>query len=80
MNPDISIIEVGADNDYGYPHAEVLERLQNVSTVYRTDHHGTITVTTDGLTYTVITERPLSDQNSIRNESLSLFPVIKAGK
>jgi len=80
VNPDISIIEVGADNDYGYPHAEVLERLQNVSTVYRTDHHGTITVTTDGLTYTVITERPLSDQNSIKNASSSLFPVIKAGK
>ena len=80
VNPEISIIEVGGDNDYGYPHSEVLERLQNVSTVYRTDHHGTITVTTDGLTYTVTTERSPSDQNSIKNESSSLFPVIKAGK
>ena len=80
VTPAISIIEVGADNDYGYPHEEVLERLQNVSTVYRTDHHGTVTVTTDGLTYTVITERTPPDQNSVKNGASSLFPVIKAGE
>ncbi|MGB3908736.1 MAG: MBL fold metallo-hydrolase [Methanomethylovorans sp.] len=76
VKPTISIIEVGADNDYGYPHAEVLERLKKVSTVYRTDHHGTITITTDGLTYTVITERTPMGQNNLKNGTSSL-PVIK---
>jgi len=57
VSPEISIIEVGADNDYGHPHAETLQRLLSVSTVYRTDDHGTITITTDGSTYTVTTKK-----------------------
>ncbi|AGB50315.1 putative hydrolase (metallo-beta-lactamase superfamily) [Methanomethylovorans hollandica DSM 15978] len=77
VSPGISIISVGTDNDYGYPHAEILERLQNVSTIYRTDHHGTITVTTDGLTWEVITERNPTDQDSMKDGTSSHFPVIK---
>ncbi len=57
VSPEISIIEVGADNDYGHPHAETLQRLLSISTVYRTDDHGTITITTDGSTYTVTTKK-----------------------
>ncbi|MGB9941246.1 MBL fold metallo-hydrolase [Methanosarcina sp.] len=57
VSPEVSIIEVGAGNDYGHPHAEVLERLEKASTVYRTDLDGTITVTTDGSIYTVTTEK-----------------------
>ncbi len=57
VSPEVSIIEVGAGNDYGHPHEEVLDRLQQASTVYRTDLDGTITVTTDGSTYTVTTEK-----------------------
>ena len=42
--PDVAIISVGADNSYGHPTGEVLERLKNAGcTVYRTDLHGTIT-------------------------------------
>lgn len=77
VSPEISIIEVGADNDYGHPQTEILERLQNVSTIYRTDLHGTITVTTDGFGYTVITERTPPEQNNTMNTSS--FPTIKAG-
>lgn len=65
VSPEISIIEVGADNDYGHPHTEILQRLQSVSTVYRTDHHGTISITTDGSTYTVTTEKIAAGKNSI---------------
>jgi competence protein ComEC len=57
VSPEVSVIEVGAGNDYGHPHAEILERLQKASKVYRTDLDGTVTVTTDGSTYTVTTEK-----------------------
>jgi beta-lactamase superfamily II metal-dependent hydrolase len=57
VSPEVSVIEVGAGNDYGHPHAETLERLQKASKIYRTDLDGTITVTTDGSTYTVTTEK-----------------------
>ncbi|WP_321419941.1 lamin tail domain-containing protein [uncultured Methanomethylovorans sp.] len=64
VSPEISIIEVGADNEYGHPHAETLQRLLSVSTVYRTDDHGTITVTTDGSTYTVTTKKTAPSKTS----------------
>jgi len=57
VSPDVSIIEVGADNTYGHPHTETLNRLQRASKVYRTDMDGTITVTTDGSSYSISTEK-----------------------
>lgn len=67
VSPEVSVIEVGAGNDYGHPHAEILEKLQKASKVYRTDLDGTITVTTDGSTYTVTTEK--TGTISSRNEA-----------
>ena len=67
VSPEVSVIEVGAGNDYGHPHAEILERLQKASKVYRTDLDGTITITTDGSTYTVTTEK--TGAISSRNEA-----------
>jgi hypothetical protein len=57
VSPEISVIEVGAGNDYGHPNAEVLRRLESVSRVYRTDLDGTVVITTDGSIYTVSTEK-----------------------
>jgi len=57
VSPSVSVIEVGAENDYGHPHDGALETLQKVSKVYRTDIDGTITITTDGSTYSVVTEK-----------------------
>lgn len=57
VNPLVSVIEVGAGNDYGHPHTETLERLQKTSKVYRTDLDGTVTITTDGSTYSVTTQK-----------------------
>lgn len=75
VNPDITIIEAGSDNEDGTPHSEILQRLQNTSAVYRTDLYGNITVTTDGLTYTVTTEKdPEKDSKSNRTVS---YPTIK---
>jgi len=58
VQPKVAIISVGAGNSYGHPTAATLQRLANVgATVYRTDLSGTVTVTTDGATYSVATER-----------------------
>ncbi|MCO5381214.1 MAG: lamin tail domain-containing protein [Methanosarcina barkeri] len=67
VSPEVSVIEVGAGNDYGHPHTEVLERLQKVSKVYRTDLDGTITITTDGSTYSVTTQKnePREEDRSV---------------
>lgn len=70
VSPDVSIIEVGAGNDYGHPHAEILERLQKASRVYRTDLDGSIIVTTDGSTYTVMTEKT-GTISSVSSSSIS---------
>ncbi len=47
--PQLAVIQVGADNRFGHPAPEVLERLAvaNVQ-VQRTDQHGTIEIVSDG--------------------------------
>jgi competence protein ComEC len=58
--PDISIIEVGRDNYYGYPTQKTLTALRDAgSEIYRTDTNGNITITTDGLNYSVSTEKDI---------------------
>lgn len=54
VSPAISVIEVGAGNDYGHPHEEAVERLEATgSRIYRTDLDGTVIVATDGRALTV---------------------------
>ena len=46
ISPEIGIISCGLDNDYGHPHEEVIERLENAQIeYYRTDELGTIILT-----------------------------------
>ena len=49
VSPKIAIIMVGAENSYGHPHKEILNRLnaRNIK-IYRTDTDGTILITSDG--------------------------------
>lgn len=43
--PDIVVISVGAENHYGHPTQEVLDRLKKIdTTVYRTDQNSTVTI------------------------------------
>lgn len=57
INPKITVISCGKNNDYGHPHKEVLKALKTVgSSVYRTDKDKTVVVTSDGSTLTVSTD------------------------
>ena len=47
VDPEIAVISVGADNPFGHPSTEVVERLDEVK-VYRTDENGTVEFITGG--------------------------------
>lgn len=49
VNPDLCVIEVGADNKFGHPHQDALDRLQkNNCLIKETKDLGTIRVFSDG--------------------------------
>ncbi|ABN06565.1 beta-lactamase domain protein [Methanocorpusculum labreanum Z] len=57
VSPNVIVMSVGADNDYGHPHLETLTRFaQYTENIYRTDLDGDVIITTDGSEYSVITE------------------------
>jgi len=75
VSPEGSIIQVGADNSYGHPTQQILSNLRAVgSEVYRTDTSGNIVVTTDGISYTVTTERPAVGSVTTSGEISSVSP------
>ena len=58
--PQAAIVSVGAGNPYGHPSPAVMERLAahlDASRIFRTDQHGDITITTDGQTLQIETQR-----------------------
>mgnify|MGYP005792101169 FL=1 len=58
MQPQISVISVGKDNDYGHPNSETIQKLEKIgSTIYRTDENGTIEIISDGTELNVITSK-----------------------
>lgn len=58
VSPTVAVIPVGLDNPYGHPHDEVMQRLRfRGITIYRTDLDGTVEMISDGVQYTVTTDR-----------------------
>lgn len=58
VKPRTAVISVGADNTYGHPDSSILFELQNKGVeTHRTDLEGSITITTNGKTYDVITSK-----------------------
>jgi competence protein ComEC len=49
VNPRVAIISVGANNTYGHPTAEVLQKISKFGiTTFRTDRDGDVVVLSDG--------------------------------
>src|SRR5262245_64929525 len=52
--PEAAVISVGAENKYGHPAQQTLDRLRKAGVkVYRTDLNGDIAIVTDGNTYEI---------------------------
>lgn len=52
VDPELAVIQVGADNRYGHPAEEVLDRLsERMITILRNDLDGDIKIISNGLTY-----------------------------
>ena len=52
VSPRVAVISAGEGNRFGHPHAETLQRLESLHSapaILRTDLHGTVTLTTDGV-------------------------------
>lgn len=59
-SPTYVIISCGADNSYGHPHTEAMDRFENEvekDDIYRTDLQGDIVLVTDGENITFTTEK-----------------------
>ena len=56
VKPQVAVISVGADNPFGHPSPEVVDRL-SATHLYRTDQQGTIELITDGKRLWVKTEK-----------------------
>ncbi|MDC0709714.1 ComEC/Rec2 family competence protein [Stigmatella sp. ncwal1] len=58
VNPQAAVISCGANNEYGHPNPETLERLESVrARTFRTDQHGEVKAVSDGTTVTFQTGR-----------------------
>jgi competence protein ComEC len=58
VRPEIAIYSAGQGNQFGHPHPEPMGLLASLNIlVYGTDVHGTIVVSTDGVSYQVLTQR-----------------------
>jgi len=66
VNPELAVISVGADNRFGHPSPQVLERLEDLvggEHILRTDEQGVIEVVTDGERIWIKTEGSILSAN-----------------
>lgn len=80
VSPSYAIISVGANNTYGHPEEAVLRRLADLGTqVYRTDEVGTITVSSDGTTIKISTEKNKPQETDTKVDTIAESTVSYIG-
>lgn len=58
ISPQVIVISVGLYNKFGHPVPSTIEKFKNRNyKIYRTDQDGNIDIITDGITYTIKTEK-----------------------
>lgn len=64
VSPQVAVISCGEGNEYYHPHLKTLERLREcgIKQLYRTDLNGAVTVTSDGVSFQVLTEKVVSEE------------------
>ena len=78
INPKYAVISVGADNSYGHPTENTLNRLKNNNIeTYRTDLNGTIIVSSDGKTIKITTSKTVSQKPVKKTNTTQQKPVTK---
>lgn len=54
VRPEVAVISVGQGNAYGHPARSTISKLKAAGAkVYRTDHNGSVTITSDGIEFQV---------------------------
>lgn len=56
LSPELAVISVGADNDFGHPHPSVLQRLEERQIPARRSDAGTILIRSDGHSFELAQE------------------------
>jgi competence protein ComEC len=77
VRPAVAVYSAGVNNQYGHPNSGTISRLTAIgATIYGTDQYGTITVTTDGTSFKVLT----AQGNDVVRVSATLqpFPTLSA--
>ncbi|MEW6230763.1 MAG: DNA internalization-related competence protein ComEC/Rec2 [Chloroflexota bacterium] len=52
VSPEVAILSLGKENQFGFPATSCLRKLEGIK-VFRTDLHGNVEVTTDGRSYSI---------------------------
>lgn len=70
VDPDAVIISCGWQNRFGFPHPSVMAEYEKRGiTPYRTDHHGAVTLISDGIAWKV--ETTLPEEHGIPDNQIS---------
>lgn len=81
LDPELVVIQVGADNKYGHPAAKVLKLYQKLNAkVYRNDLNGNLVLTSNGNNYTVKVEKSIKENIQNQKSKQKINKKVKTSK